>query len=49
MVHTPCLEERVSKHGILEVREEDGRVLNFLEKPDPQVGNLQTGVLRCDH
>jgi NDP-sugar pyrophosphorylase family protein len=32
-------EERVNKNGILEVREEDRRVINFLEKPDPKVIN----------
>jgi NDP-sugar pyrophosphorylase family protein len=37
LVAAPCPEARVSKHGILEVRQEDDRVINFLEKPDPKV------------
>ena len=35
IVHGPCPEERVHKHGIIET-DEEGRVVNFLEKPSPE-------------
>ncbi|XP_050724703.1 uncharacterized protein LOC127002685 isoform X3 [Eriocheir sinensis] len=35
VLSAPVAEENVSKHGIIEVGEGD-RVINFLEKPDPQ-------------
>lgn len=35
IVHTHCPEERVSRHGIVEL-DEDGKVVKFLEKPRPE-------------
>ena len=34
IVACPCPEERVSKHGIIEI-DKNGRVTSFLEKPNP--------------